>query len=343
MSIWLFRAGKVGEYENKFLEENRIYLTWEGLDYDLSKLTEQRELYELLHDLYPDNKMGRLRNWSGQIWPIAKRIEKDDLIILPSKFKSSIHIGRVVGDYVFDASNEDPYKHYRKVEWIKEDIPRSTFDQDLLYSFGAFMTVCKIERNNAEERIRAILAGKKIERPKTSLDNDEDASDTGNVEIDLEEVATDQIAKYLIRKFKGHGLSVLIEEILKSKGFSTFRSPSGPDKGVDILASSGLLGFGSPKICVQVKSGDSPVDRPTLDQLIGTMQNFSADQGLLVSWGGFKRSVQQEIANQFFRVRLWGQKEIIEQLLANYSQLDDEIKAELPLKRIWALNLSDED
>lgn len=39
----------------------------------------------------------------------------------------------------------------------------------------------------------------------------------------------------------------------------------GPDKGVDILASVGTLGFGSSKICVQVKSTDMSVDRIVLD------------------------------------------------------------------------------
>jgi len=31
MSLWLVRAGKYGEHENKFIDENRIYLTWEAL------------------------------------------------------------------------------------------------------------------------------------------------------------------------------------------------------------------------------------------------------------------------------------------------------------------------
>lgn len=41
----------------------------------------------------------------------------------------------------------------------------------------------------------------------------------------------------------------------------------GPDKGVDILASVGTLGFGSSKICVQVKSTDMSVDRIVLDSV----------------------------------------------------------------------------
>ena len=102
------------------------------------------------------------------------------------------------------------------------------------------------------------------------------------------------------------------------------------------------MGFGQPRLCVQVKSGDSPLDRPTLDQLLGAMQNVQADQGLLVSWGGFKATVNKEEATQFFRVRLWDQEDLIEQLLASYDRLDDSLRAELPLKRIWTIAMADE-
>ena len=129
----------------------------------------------------------------------------------------------------------------------------------------------------------------------------------------------------------------LVDGILKAQGYTTYVSPEGPDKGVDILAAQGALGFGEPRICVQIKSGDSPLDRPTLDQLIGTMQNVQAKQGLLVSWGGFKSSVDKEEANQFFRVRLWDQKDLIEQLLKHYDKLDADIRADLPLKQIWTV------
>jgi len=88
---------------------------------------------------------------------------------------------------------------------------------------------------------------------------------------------------------------------------------------------------------VQVKSGDSPVDHPTLNQLIGAMQNVQAEQGLLVSWGGFKSSVDREVPAQFFRVRLWNQDTVIEELLQHYNQLDEDLRADLPLKRIWTV------
>lgn len=135
-------------------------------------------------------------------------------------------------------------------------------------------------------------------------------------------------------------LSARIGAILQAQGYITHLSPEGLDKGVDLLAAPGPMGFGRPRICVQVKSGDGPIDRPALDQLVGTMQNVQAEHGLFVSWGGFKSSVDRERAVQFFRVRLWDQNDLIEQLLEHYERLDDDIRAELPLKRIWTVAAS---
>jgi len=140
-----------------------------------------------------------------------------------------------------------------------------------------------------------------------------------------------------ITRFKGHEMARLVEAVLKAQGYTTFTSPPGPDKGIDILAAPGPLGFGKPRICVQVKSQDAPVDAPTMNQLIGSMQNVQAEQGLLVSWGGFKSSVDKETPVQFFRVRLWDSDDLIDQLLEQYDRLPEALRAELPLKRVWTV------
>jgi restriction system protein len=129
----------------------------------------------------------------------------------------------------------------------------------------------------------------------------------------------------------------LVDAILRAQGYTTYLSPEGSDGGADILAGMGTLGFGTPQLCVEVKSGDTPIDRPTVDKLLGAMSKFGAQQGLFVSWSGFKTNVQKELAQSFFRVRLWSQKELLEALFSTYDKLDDELKAELPLKRIWAV------
>jgi hypothetical protein len=45
----------------------------------------------------------------------------------------------------------------------------------------------------------------------------------------------------------------------------------------------------------------------------------------------------------FFTVRLWTQKELLEQLFAHYDHLDEDLKAELPLKRIWTVAAQEEE
>lgn len=337
MAVWLTRAGKYGEFEEKFLDDGRVYLTWENLNINLKDIPSKEDLYQRLIEHYDLDKEKTAINWASQIWPFAHDMERGDLVVLPSKLNRTIHIGEVNGDYVFDESLGSPYYHYRDVNWIAKDIPRDRFDQDLLYSFGAFMTVCKIQRNRAEERIREMRENDwHVPKNKNVKQLVEESEQT--VSIDIEEYIYDQISNRIIQRFKGHKMEILIEEILKAKGFTTYRTPEGADYGIDILASSGTLGFGHPKICVQVKTSDTPLDRPTLDQLLGTMSNVGADFGLLVSWSGFKSSVTNEIPKQFFKVRLWDSKTIIEQIFSNYEKLSDEIKREIPIKRVWMLD-----
>ncbi len=347
MAIYLNRSGSNGEYEQRFLDEGRIYFTWQGLTPDMGRLSGLDDFYALFEKTYPNWKKGKCQNHARQAIQFVGRMQIGDWIVMPSKHNPTIHFGEVTGDYEYMPSGEDRFKHTRKVEWFAQDVPRERFDQDILYSFGAFLTVCRIQRNNAEERIKE-MANNEWHVPKTSkavlgMQEGDGASDEANTAVDLEETAYDQISRLILSRFKGHGLASLVGAILEAQGYTIHQPPAGPDHGVDLLAAPGALGFGKPSICVQVKSTDSPIERGVLDQLIGTMQNFNAQHGLLVSWGGFKQSVEKERANQFFRVRLWNRDDFIEQLLATYDRLDESVRVHLPFKRIWAVAQTEDD
>ena len=344
MSIWLVRAGKFGEFEQKFIENKRIYLTWDDLNINITKFKEKKDLTDYFVDNYENTNGNRNRaaNWSNQVWAFSHSMEKGDWVVLPSKLKSAIHFGEIKSDYIYDEKLGSPYFHFRNVKWFAMDIPRINFDQDILFSLGAAMTICRIHRNDAEKRLKKMFKNNWISKPFPPSEIT-DHPDVGENEVDLEQIAYDAIAKYLIRKYKGSGMERIIEAILIAQGYTTYRSPEGADNGVDLLAATGPLGFGSPRICVQVKTSDVPIDLATLDRLIGTMQNYNAEQGLLVSWNGFKNSVDKEVANKFFQVRLWDQKVVISELLKNYNNLDPEIKNEIPLKQIWTLSTPTDD
>lgn len=348
MALWLIRAGRHGEHEQRFLDESRVYITWHGLDANLGELKDIKALRTTLRSRYPDFGDKKIINNASQMWPFVTEMKSGDWAVVPAKSKAAIHIAEIAGPYVHNPTGPDPYFHYRKVKWIAKDIPRQQFAQDLLYSFGAFMTICEIRRNDAEARVRAMAVNgwkdQNLNKAASAVHNSEPKSTSGQDAgaVDLEQLALDAIAKLILAKFKGHGLATLVDAILRAQGYTTHLSPPGADKGVDILAAPEPLGFGQPRLCVQVKSEQNPIDRPTLDQLIGAMQNFHADQGLLVAWGGFKSSVQKELPAQFFRVRLWDQQTLIQELVDNYERLDADIRAELPLKRIWTVAIEDD-
>jgi restriction system protein len=101
------------------------------------------------------------------------------------------------------------------------------------------------------------------------------------------------------------------------------------------------MGFDHPRLVVQVKSGDQQLDVAPLRELQGVMPRFGAQQGLLVSWGGFRSSVQRESRQLYFQIRLWDARDIVDALLDNYDRLPEDLRAELPLKRIWTLVLEE--
>ena len=351
MALWLTRSGRHCEYETRFLEDDRVYLTWSGLKHDLNNCSDRNALMAILEKVYPQfKKFHRVQN-SGQIWAFVHKMAPGDWVAVPSKRKT-IHIGEIASKYTFDPSATNPYYHFRTVRWLERDVPRTNFDQDILNSLGAFTTVCQIKRNEAEQRVRAMKgnswksAGTK---PRTVVDDlaDDDVSDTTDetapADLDLEQIGRDQIARQIYSKYAGHALEELVEAILKAQGFTTHHSDKGADGGIDILAATDMLGFGHPRICVQVKSQTSPLERSVLDQLVGTMQHVGADQGLLVCWGGFKPTVLRELPRLFFKVRLWDQNDLINQMLAVYDKLDEDLRAEIPLKRIWAIAAPDQE
>lgn len=67
MALWLVRAGSSGEYEKKFLDENRIYLTWDDLDVNLQEASTKDDVMRILDTTYPNGKPARNRNWANQI------------------------------------------------------------------------------------------------------------------------------------------------------------------------------------------------------------------------------------------------------------------------------------
>jgi restriction system protein len=338
--VWVIRAGGQGEDEEVALALGLAIISFREAG-DLSK---HSTIDEVAKDILPgaDGNENRAANWARQLWAFSRTAEIGDIVVLPLKSRpGQIALGHVSGPYEYRRV-EGEFRHTRSVNWIKKDLARSTFKQDLLYSFGAFLTVCRIARNNAEARVAAVLDGKPdpgfsgdvltSDGTTVTLDSAEAAGDT-----DLAQQASDRIVAAIRDRFTSHELARLVGAILEADGYAATISAPGPDGGADILAGRGPLGLDRPTLCVQVKATAAAADVKIVRELVGTMETFKAEQGLLVCWGGFTQAAIKEARQHAFRLRLWDESHLVNALYRAYPKLSRDIQAELPLKQIWIL------
>lgn len=338
--VWLTRAGPHGKDEDQALALGLAIIGFDEIS-DLRDYTGVEQVAAAFLDIDPDHSKKRAENWARQVWAFSHRMALGDIVVLPLKtHPGQIALGRVAGEYEYkDLGGQ--MRHTRKVDWMRPDVSRTAFEQDLLYSFGAYMTVCRITRNNAEARVRAVLGGEADPGfnkgfPGVHEPGQEDETEAG-VSFDIAQAAHDEIAAYVRDRFRAHDLARLVEAVLRAEGFETHRSSPGPDGGADILAARGPLGLDTPTLCVQVKATEAAADVNVFRALQGTMSSFNAQQGLLVCWGGFTMSLKNEARQHTFKIRLWDQSDLLQAIYRSYDRLPEEIQAELPLKKVWVL------
>lgn len=341
--LWLVRLGKHGEQEAHALETGQLVLGFRVGDLRQAKTRDA--VFELLERAAPDTKRKRQLNFAAQLNQFGNTIRDGDLVVVPLKTAGSVAVGEVAGPCV-PTPDGNPM---RPVRWLRPDVPRDAFRQDLLYSFGAYMTVCEISRNDAVRRVEAILKTGRdpgyesgaAAPPRAPASPEAPTAEEADVDLDV--IARDQIERRVASAFAGHDFTRLVAEILKAQGHVVNVSPPGPDQSIDIVAGRGGLGFEAPRLVVQVKSGGVVGDQQTLQALIGAVQDTHADQGLLVCWGGFKKTVEQRRNELFFRIRLWGRAEVLDALFEAYDRLPEALRAELPLRRTWMLVPDDDE
>ena len=345
VDAWLVRAGRAGERDLWALDHGLVGGGFHEVP-DLTEVGSRGEVAAAVHKGFPGASAGKIGNFTSQLWAFRGRIQVGDLVVLPVKTSRTLAIGKVTSGYLYRDDADPSRRHAREVEWLVTDLPRTLVKQDLLHSLGAFMTICGLTRHDAARRIAALAAGSGdpgssvplAPSPSSGVSAVEaEADDTSTSEMDVEQYALDRLSAYVIENFAGHRMQDLVAALLEAEGFTCTVPPHGPDGGVDVLAGTGVLGLDAPRVVVQVKSESGRVGAPVVSQLMGAMSTYQADQGLLVAWGGITKQAEQLLAQQYFRVRVWTAQDLLEALFRNYERVSEEIRSEIPLKRVWSL------
>lgn len=349
--FWTIRAGKQGERAQWAINKGLIGGGWQGIP-DLTGVKSKEDLRKLVEEVRGGSR-NVVANYTGQLWAMTNTIQPGDFMVLSIRATSQVAIGEVTKGYHYLADQEDPnQRHVLGVKWLKTDIPKTAFKQDLLYQMGSALTVFRIGNNDADYRLQQVLLTGQDPGARTTFSGGPSTSNSSkeldvlepndSESLDLGQIAQDEIAKRLEEDFKGHELSELISALLTAEGFSCFMSPPGSDGGADVLAGMGPLGMDSPKLVVQVKSQTSPVSDTVIQQLDGAIRRFKADQALLVTFGGVTGPAKNKLETEYFNIRVWTMEDILNSVYKNYNRLPNDLRAKIPMKQIW-VPFSEED
>jgi restriction system protein len=88
MSIWLCRAGRFGEHEARFLENNKIYFTFEEIDKPLNSFSGRAAIQQYFLEKVPTLKERAALNFASQAHIFSSRMSVDDWVLLSENLRT---------------------------------------------------------------------------------------------------------------------------------------------------------------------------------------------------------------------------------------------------------------
>ncbi len=156
--VWLVRAGANGEDDDANLVNGLAILGWQEIP-DLTGSADKEAIRERVRQGYPDESNRYIGSTTGQLASFVLDMKEDDIVVLPLKTRPErVALGRVTGPYIYQEVN-GVERHTRPVDWIRPDVPRSDFGRDLQGPLNFNRTVWRMQRNDAERRISAMMDG----------------------------------------------------------------------------------------------------------------------------------------------------------------------------------------
>ncbi len=333
-TVWRMVLGQKGIYETVALEQGVVFVGY-GIGEDLSGKSE-RYIKELVSEKFPGMREGQKRSNASKLAMLCRRMKVGDLVVVVLKKQiGRLAIGRITGGYQYDAKREG-VPHTRTIKWVLPEVPISPDWDHLINFIQSRSTINQIRNKETVGQVHRLVAtiGKGDQLSYPLLPEREEQVES---ELLVHEVAHLQIATLIHERFPDKLMERLVAYVLEAEGYTIGPLVGGADQGVDVIAGHGLLGFEEPLMCVQVKHEQSRTSSVAVQQLRGAVEQFGAQQGLFVSWGGYTSAAESEARRDFFRMRLWDANDLIEAVCRNYGKLPAELRAEIPLQQVWAV------
>ncbi len=323
LNAWMVRAGDKNELITIAERDGAIAVGWAEMD-DMSRLITREDFKLRYQHAYPEHSAVRVNVNAGQLYRFAREILQGDYLLTYDKTTRELLVGRVTSPYEYRPTVfTSYYPHIRRVHWLKR-IVRDSFSDDARNTLGSSLTVFNLKAYVPEIH-RLVVDGISIP---------EQPAESPEVQFhDEVKARADELIADLISKLDPFDFQDLVAGVLKAMGFRATSSPPGRDRGIDIIAHPDALGFGKPRIKVQVKHRTSAASGPDIRNFLATLAND--ENGLFVSTGGYTSDAKIEAERARVTVTLLDRDGFVDLLIEHYEQLDTEFKAQIPLRKVW--------
>ena len=327
-TFWMVRAGERGFRFEDFKEKSLVSIGWVGVG-DMQPLQTRDDFRKRLQQLFPDWSSYEVGNSAGQLFRFAREIKPGDNVITYDPSSRVYLVGVVTGPYEFIDGLVQDQPHVRRVSWLGE-VPRDALSVESRNSLGSTLTVFSIQENTVKE-MRGILEGKGgAQAP---------ATDVVTIDAQVDSLFQDQQLKSLefikdkVNSLRWDDMQVLVAGLLRAMGYKTRISPSGSDRGKDIIASPDGLGFEDPRIVVEVKHRSAAMGSQEIRSFLGG--RHANDKGLYVSTGGFSKDARYEAERAQIPLTLMDLDDLVNALLEHYEKMDVDMQRLIPLRKIY--------
>ena len=319
----MVRAGKGGEYVDKFRDTLTVGLGWNEVG-DMSSF-QQDDIKPLVRKAYPDVSNQWIGSTAGQLVRFRFDFNLGDHVVSYDPSERKYLFGEITSDYEFSRDADSPYRHVRKVSW-KAEISRDGLSVHTRNSLGGLQSLYSIGDDPKSEILNVANNG---ESPDDIGPSKEQLKE---LEHDVVEKATEFI-KDQIHKLDSEQMEHLVAGLLRGMGYKTRVTPYRKDKGRDIKASPDEFGFANPRVIAEVRHRKEKMGAPAVRQLSGVLK--SGDCGLYVSTGGFSRDAYQEVEKSNVPLNLVDMDRLVSLIIQYYEKFDAEARSLLPLRRVY--------
>lgn len=323
--MWMVRAGQRALFLDEFREKSSVAIGWTRLE-DLSGISSQSEMLEVIKQAWPEWTMGKTRLAASQVYRFAHEIAVGDRVVSYDPQSRRYLLGDIISGYHYRPGSVAGWGHIRKVEW-KTEVDRDALSTSTKNSLGAISTLFRVPEDAAKE-IEAVASGESV------AGNTQQPQSESEVDLleDIEDRATEFI-KDKITSLDWEEMQELVAGILRAMGYKTDVSPVGPDRGKDIIASPDGFGFESPRIIVEVKHRKESMGSQAIRSFLGG--RHKDDKGLYVSTGGFSKDAHYEAERANIPITLLTLDGLVDKLLEHYDEIEPEIQRLVPLKKVY--------